>query len=199
MRRSWLLLLPLLLQTPARAQAPFPAGRYRLDPQHARISWSVSHLGFSLYRGLIPSVHGTLAIDPRHPEAAVLDADIAMGGIATLDPALDSRLRGPQFLRTALYPTASYHAAGLRMTGAGTARVDGELSLCGVALRVPMNVRFQRAGHDPVNGSLTLGFEGTSVLRRSLFGVAAYAPFIGDDVALEVEAEFVPDSGGDAH
>ena len=197
MRRSWLWLLsvPLLFPVSGRAGVPFPAGRYRLDPQHARISWSVSHLGFSTYRGLIPSVHGTLSIDPRHPEAAQLDARIAMSGIATLDPALDARLRSSQFFDVARYPTASYHAAGLRMTGPATARLDGALSLCGVTLPVPMNVRFERAGPDPVNGKPTLGFEGTAVLRRSLFGVAAYVPLVGDDVGLELEAEFVPDSG----
>ena len=176
----------------ARAAAPFPAGLYQLDPLHSRIAWSVSHLGFSIFRGLIPSVQGSLRIDPVHPEASRLNAYVAMAGITTLDAALDARLRGGQFFATGRYPTAAYHADGLTMTGPRTARLDGTLTLVGVSHRVAMNVRFERAARDPVNGKLTLGFEGTATLRRSRYGIVAFTPLVGDDVTLNLEAEFVP-------
>ena len=194
-----LLLLPLvsapllLWSRPIAARSPFAAGRYRLDPEHARITWSVDHLGFSIYRGLIPQVQGRLLIDPAHPQAARLEAIVPMGKLTSLDEALDRRLRSAQFFDVARYPTASYRAAGLVMTGSDTAQLRGDLTLCGVSHPVTMNVRFQRAGPDPVDGVLTLGFEGTAIVRRSLFGVAAYAPLVGDDVELQLEAEFVPD------
>ena len=191
-------LLALLVSSDSSAQAPgrepFPAGRYRLDPHHARIAWSVDHLGFSTYRGLIPSVTGTLAIDPAHPEAARLDAVVQMAGITSLDDALDKRLRGPQFFDTARYPTATYHADGLGMTGPHTALLHGTITLCGITHPLDMNVRFERAGSDPVDGRLTLGFNGAAILRRSSFGVVAYTPLIGDDVELDLEAEFKPDA-----
>ena len=190
-----LLLLPALyaLNGPAAARPPFPAGRYRLDPQHARITWSVDHLGFSIYRGLIPQVQGSLLIDPALPQAARLEATMAMAKLTSLDEALDRRLRSAQFFDVARYPTAGYRALGLVMTGPDTAQLRGDLTLCGVSHPVTMNVRFQRAGPDPVDGVLTLGFEGTAIVRRSLFGIGAYAPLVGDDVALQLEAEFVPD------
>jgi polyisoprenoid-binding protein YceI len=194
MRRLAILLLLALAPARAGAEAPFPAGRYRLDPQHSRIAWSVDHLGFSTYHGLIPAVGGILVIDPAHPEAARLDVAVPMGRISTLDEALDQRLRGPQFFDTGRYPTAMYHAAGLIMTGPRTARLQGDLTLCGISHPLAMNVRFERAGIDPVNGRVTLGFEGAATLRRSLFGIVAYTPLVGDDVGLDLEAEFTPDS-----
>ncbi|WP_428394473.1 YceI family protein [Lichenicoccus sp.] len=175
----------------ARAAEPFPAGLYKLDPLHSRIAWSVSHLGFSIYRGLIPSVQGSLRIDPADPAASRLNAYVAMAGLSSLDPALDTRLRGPQFFATGRYPVAAYHADGLTMTGPHTARLDGTLTLVGVTHRLAMNVRFERAGRDPVTGKLTLGFEGTATLQRSRYGIVAYTPLVGNDVALELEAEFV--------
>jgi polyisoprenoid-binding protein YceI len=201
MQRCVMLLLPVLLAlgVQAWAQEPFPAGRYRLDPQHARIAWSVDHLGFSTYRGLIPGVGGTLQIDPAHPDAARLDVEVPMSRISTLDDALDRRLRGPQFFNTGRYPAASYHADGLVMTGARSATMQGSLTLCGVTHPVRMNVRFERAGADPVDGRLTLGFAGTATVRRSLFGVVAYTPLVGDDVGLDLEAEFIPDSAPPSH
>jgi len=187
-------LLLAVLAAQARAETPFSAGRYRLDPEHGRIDWSVDHLGFSSYHGLIPFITGTLWIDPAHPEKARLDVVLPMNRISTLDDALDQRLRGPQFFNTARFPTATYHATGLTMTGPRTGLLQGNLTLCGVTHPLEMNVRFERAGTDPVNGLLTLGFEGTATLRRSLFGVGAYVPLVGDDVSLTLEAEFTPDS-----
>ena len=155
----------------------------------------MDHLGFSIYVGLIPQVHGSLLIDPANPQAARLEATVQMAKLTALDEALDRRLRGPQFFDVTRYPTATYRAVGLSMTGPQAAQLHGDLTLCGVTHPVTMNVRFQRAGTDPVDGALRLGFEGTAIVRRSLFGVVAYTPLVGDDVALQLEAEFTPDRG----
>lgn len=183
----------------ASGTAPLPAGLYRLDPHHSRIAWAVNHLGFSTYRGLIPSAGGTLRLDPAHPEAAQLDVTVEMKGITSLDGELDRRLRGPQFFDTRRYPMASYHAEGLTMTGPGTATLLGRMTLCGVTHPMTMKVRFERAGRDPVDGRMTLGFDGTATLRRSAFGIVAYTPLVGDDAALDLEAEFTPDESGPTH
>ena len=192
LRLAFLFLLPALASAPTVAAEPFAAGRYRLDPLHSRIGWAVDHLGFSTFRGLIPHVAGTLAIDPGHPEAMRFDAEAPMDEIASLDPALDSRLRGSQFFAVARYPNATYHARHLVMTGPRTARVDGSLTVCGVTHPVAMNVRFERAGIDPATGKPTLGFDGTMIVRRSMFGIVAYTPLVGDDVTLDLEAELIP-------
>ncbi len=197
------LLAALFWAVQAGAQAavgvPFAAGAYQLDPQHSRIAWSVDHLGFSTYRGLIPSARGQLRIDPAHPEAARLDVVVDMARITSLEQSLDQRLHGSQFFDVARYPTAAYHAVGLTMTGTRTAVLHGSLTLCGVTHPVAMNVRFERAGSDPVDGRMTLGFDGTAIVRRSMFGVVAYVPLVGDDATLDLEAEFVPDGGSVAH
>ena len=189
------LLAGLLASGAAAGAVPFSAGLYRLDPQHSRVAWSVDHLGFSTFRGMIPSVEGSLQIDPTHPEAARLDVIVPMTRITSLNDALDKRLHSAQFFDTTRYPTASYHAAGLTMTGPQTAVLHGSLTLCGVTHPVVMNVRFEHAGSDPVDGRMTLGFDGTAIVRRSLFGVVAYVPLVGNDAALDLEAEFVPDAG----
>nr|WP_321986814.1 YceI family protein [uncultured Lichenicoccus sp.] len=183
-----------LLAVPARAVDPsaVPAGIYTLDPQHTRIAWSVSHLGYSTYTGLIPQVQGTLRLDPSHPEATSLDAEIPMARITSLDPALDLRLHGAQFFATDRHPTAVYHALGLVVTAPGRGHLDGMLTLCGVTHPVAMNIVFGGAGIDPVDGRLTVGFAGSAIVRRSAFGVVAYVPVVGDDVTLTLEAEVKP-------
>ncbi len=179
---------------PAHGMDPsaVPPGTYVLDPQHTRVTWSVSHLGYSTYSGLIPQVHGRVRLDPSHPGATRLDASIPMAGMTSLDPALDLRLHGGQFFAVDRYPDASYHAQGLVTTAPGQGRLDGLLTLCGVTHPVAMNVVFGAAGIDPVDGRLTVGFAGSAIVRRSSFGVVAYVPVVGDDVTLTLEAEIKP-------
>ncbi|WP_428374432.1 YceI family protein [Lichenicoccus sp.] len=193
-RLAGLLAVAALCARPAYGMDPsaVPPGSYVLDPQHTRIAWSVSHLGYSTYTGLIPFVHGTLLLDPSHPGATRLDAEIPMAGITSLDPALDARLHGGQFFAVDRYPSASYQAQGLVITAPGHARLDGLLTLCGVTHPVTMNVVFGGAGIDPVDGRLTVGFEASAIVRRSAFGVVAYVPVVGDDVTLILEAEVKP-------
>ena len=172
--------------------AALPSGTYLFDPGHTRVTWSVSHLGYSTYTGLVPQVSGSLRIDPTHPEAARLDAQVPMTLITSLDPSLDRRLHGGQFFAVERYPTARYEASSLIMTGPGRARLDGMLTLCGVTHPVAMNVVFGGAGTDPVDGRLTVGFSGAAIVRRSSFGVVAYVPLVGDEVSLTLEAELKP-------
>ena len=61
---------------------------------------------------------------------------------------------------------------------------------------VTLDVTFNGAGTDIVTGAYTLGFAATGSLLRSTFGLGAYAPAIGDEVLLEIHAEFLRTSPG---
>jgi polyisoprenoid-binding protein YceI len=46
-------------------------------------------------------------------------------------------------------------------------------------------------GSNLLTGAYTLGFAASGSLLRSTFGLGAYAPAIGDEVLLEIHAEFL--------
>jgi polyisoprenoid-binding protein YceI len=48
---------------------------------------------------------------------------------------------------------------------------------------------FNLAGVNPVDRTYSLGFAGKAKIKRTDFGVSAYAPALGDEVTLELEAE----------
>lgn len=166
------------------------AGAYRLDPDHGKITWSLSHLGFSTYYGQITDVAGQATLDPRDPARIRLTVTIGTASVTGANPRLDAHLRAADFFDTAKFPTATFTATSVEPTGPTTARVGGDLTLRGVTRAVAFDATFNQAGIHPVDRTYTVGFDGRTVLRRSEFGMNAYLPLLGDEVVVRLEGEF---------
>jgi polyisoprenoid-binding protein YceI len=189
------LALVLSVAAPASAQivtnpAQVQAGGYALDSAHGKITWSVSHLGFSTYIGQFATVNATLKLDPKNLGATVLEATIDTNSLGTLNAELDKHLKSPQFLDTAKFPTATFKATKVTQTGDKTADIAGDLTLHGVTKPVVVQATFNQAGPNPLDKKYQLGFAGSAKIKRSEFGITAYVPAVGDEVTLVIEAEF---------
>jgi polyisoprenoid-binding protein YceI len=62
--------------------------------------------------------------------------------------------------------------------------------LHGVTRPVLLKVAFNGAAQVPVESAYVVGFDGTTVLKRSDFGVSGYLGYISDEVPVQVEGEF---------
>jgi polyisoprenoid-binding protein YceI len=185
------------LATPAVAASDFTtnpaavkAGTYSLDPSHGKITWSLSHLGFSTYTGQFSDVTGTLVLDPKAIAKTTLNVSVDISSIGTLNPVLDTELKSDKFFNAAKFPTATFVSTKVIRTGKTTADVDGELTLLGVTKPQVLKVTFNLGGTNPIVKVYELGFEGHAVLKRSEFGLSAYVPYVGDTVSLDLEGEF---------
>ena len=165
-------------------------GAYVLDPNHGKITWSVSHLGYSTYYGQFTGVTGKLDLDPKAPEKSRLSVAVPLGGVITGAPRLEQHLATPDFFDTQKFPGATFTATGVEPTSPTTARITGDLTLRGVTKPVAIDATFNQAGVSPVDKRYTVGFDGRAVVKRSEFGVSAFLPALGDDVTLRIEGEF---------
>ncbi|ODT84756.1 YceI family protein [Phenylobacterium sp. SCN 70-31] len=180
---------PALAQTtqnPAEARA----GAYTLDSEHSKVTWSVTHLGFSTYIGQFHGVTGTLKIDPARLDATELKVTIDTNLVGTFSPGLDKHLKAPDFLDTAKFPTATFTSTGVKRTGERTADVTGDLTLHGVTRPVTFQATFNQAGVNMVDKQYSLGFDGKATIKRSDFGITTYVPAVSDEVTLKLAAEF---------
>ncbi len=175
--------------------AALPEGAYRLDPDHATILFKIDHLGFSKLVGRFDRFDATLDFDPEAPEAATLVVTIDPASINLGVPAFDQDLPGPSWLDVARYPEARFESQGIAITGEDTGTVTGDLTLHGVTAPVTLDVTFNGGGSSLLTGAYTLGFSARGSLLRSTFGLGAYAPAIGDEVILEIHAEFLQTGG----
>lgn len=185
----------VLLSPAAQAQttqvpAAVKAGAYKLDPDHSKVTWSVTHLGFSTYVGQFAGATGTLKIDPANLAATELLVTIDANQVGTLSAALDKHLKSPDFLDTTKFPTATFKATRVVRTGDRTADITGDLTLHGVTKPVVLNTTFNQAGVNFVDKTYSLGFDAKGVIKRSEFGITGYVPAISDEVTLHVAAEF---------
>lgn len=196
------LALPVFAATPASTgpastapaftsdPAAVKQGVYQLDPAHGKITWSVSHLGFSTYIGQFSNVTATLTLNPADVAQSKLTASVDINSIGTLNPALDKVLKGDGFFDAAKYPTATFISTRILRTGRNTANVDGNLTLHGVTRPIILKITFNQAGVLPVVNIYDAGFEGTATVKRSDFGMGAYTNFISDEIPLQLEGEF---------
>ncbi|MDZ4370333.1 MAG: YceI family protein [Phenylobacterium sp.] len=175
-----------ITQNPAEVRA----GAYTLDSEHSKVTWSVSHLGFSTYIGQFHGVAGTLTIDPARLDATELKVTIDTNRVGTFSAGLDKHLKTPDFLDTAKFPTATFRSTRVARTGERTADITGDLTLHGVTRPVTVKATFNQAGVNMVDKQYSLGFDGKAVIKRSEFGITTYVPAVSDEVTLTLAAEF---------
>ncbi len=189
--------LALALTGPALAQGPAspdPAavkpGAYSIEPNHTRVMFSVSHMGFTTWYGEFPGASGQLTLDPAHPAASRLDVTVPIAAVTTTNAKLDGELRSPDWLDATRFPTAVFHSTRITPTGPGEADVAGDLTLHGVTRPVMLHAHFNGGGVNPLDHAYTTGFEVSGVIKRSDFGVTKYVPLVGDDTRLIISAAF---------
>lgn len=187
--------LRVVTHHPTTDLSGMPAGRYTLDPHHASLHFKVMHLGYAHYVGRFDRFSAEIDLVPEAPTRSTVSAEIETASIDTNNATLEEMLRAPSMFDSAAHPLARFVSRELVMTGEGRGVLRGELTVKGRTGPVELAVTLNGAAPNPVTGAPTLGFSATGTLPRSAFGLGAWIPAVGDDVRLEIEAEFTADAG----
>jgi polyisoprenoid-binding protein YceI len=183
--------VPALAQTaPSRSPADVQAGAYKVEPNHTRMLFAVSHMGFSTWYGDFTHASGSLTLDAAHPENSAVEVSAPVASLTTTNSVLDGELKSADWFDAARYPTITFKSQHVAVTAPGEADVAGELTLHGVTRPVTLHARFNAAGVNPLTKAYTVGFQVSGKIKRSEFGVTKYVPLIGDDVDLIISAAF---------
>lgn len=191
-----------IAQTPpakpgARDVSRVTGGTYTVDPGHTLITWTVDHLGFSSYSGIFGDATGTLVLDPKKLANAKVDITIPVSKVTTASSGLTSHLLragkdgGKADFFGAAPADARFVSTAVVATGE-TAKVTGNLTLNGVTKPVTLDAKFYGAGKAPamMGGKETVGFTGTTTIKRSDFGVGYGIPMVSDAVKLDITVGF---------
>lgn len=167
------------------------AGRYMVEASHTRIQFSVSHGGFTNWFGDLTGATGSLVLDPKNPTVSKLEIALPVASVTTTNAKLDEELRSPQWMDATAHPTVRFVSTRIVRNGPRAATVTGDLTFHGVTKPVTLRAVFNGAGTDPIAKAYTVGFDGTTTIRRSEFGMKTYVPLIGDAVEIRISAAFV--------
>jgi polyisoprenoid-binding protein YceI len=178
-------------EAPIKVLNQVPSGDYRLDPEHGRVIWSLSHHGYSKLAAMLPRNEGSLHLDTKNIANSKLDVTLHMDQVLTGEGPehFDKLLKSESIFDTAKYPTAQFKSTRVEQVAPNKLKIRGDLTFHGVTKPLVIDGIFNQAGEVP--GSYIVGFDGTATLKRSEYGVSFLLPSVGDEVQLTIEAEFM--------
>jgi polyisoprenoid-binding protein YceI len=102
---------------------------------------------------------------------------------------LDTHLQSADFFDVAKYPTASFKSTMVHVASDKELHVMGDLTIHGVSKPVTLNVKVNKIADHPMKKIPSAGFDATTLIKRSDFGVGAYAPAVSDEVKISITME----------
>ena len=169
--------------------AAAPGGHYELDPAHASVTARVLHMGLSRYTLRFDKLAASYDYDPAQPEATRVTATIEARSLDTGDKA-DSARFSDLFLDADAHPIIRFVSTGMTRSDPDHGKLDGLLTLAGVTRPISLDVTYNGTEAEIVGGR-RMGFSARATIRRSDFGAAPLRAFVGNEVDLDLELEFV--------
>ena len=163
---------------------------YGVDSSHTFPRFSYSHFGYSTQLSSFKNTSGKVVFDAEAKTGSV-DITIDMKSVNTGFDDFNGHIQGEDFLDTAKFPTATFKSTKVVFEGDKPKAIEGNLTIKGVTKPVTLTVTsFQSMPH-PMMKKPALGANAFTVIKRSEFNAGKYAPYVGDEVRIDVAIEAV--------
>ena len=161
-----------------------------LDEAHSFPRFSYSHFGFSTQLSRFDKTTGTVVFDAAAKSGAV-DIVINTKTVNTGFPTFNEHIQGEDFLDTAKYPTATFKSTKVVFEGDKPVSVEGNLTIKGVTRPATLTVTSFQAMPHPMLKKDAIGANAYTVIKRSEFNAGKYAPYVGDEVRIDIAVEAI--------
>lgn len=165
------------------------ANQYVIDSSHTYPNFSINHLGFSVMHGRFNETSGSLVYDPEAGTGSV-EVVISAASIDTGHEKRDAHLRNSDFFHVESHPEITFSSTNASFEG-DSGSVEGELTILGVTKPVTLAVDSIICKAHPMNQKRVCGFNATTTIKRSEFGMEYGVPVIGDEVTLRLQVEAI--------
>ena len=160
---------------------------YVLDSNHSYPRFSYSHFGYSTQLSRFDKTTGKVVFD-KEARTGSVDVVIDMKSVNT-GSSLNEHIQGEDFFDTARYPTATFKSTRVVFQGDKPASIEGNLTIKGVSKPVTLTVTSFQAMPHPMMKKDAIGANAYTVVKRSEFNAGKYAPYVGDDVRIDIAIE----------
>jgi polyisoprenoid-binding protein YceI len=175
----------------ATVTAPsFAAEKYRIDPEHVTVNFTIQHMKWAKYQGTIRTITGDIVFDRENVTASSVRVVMPTDGVDTLNLARDAEARSFGFLNVVRSANITYESTGIEKTGDKTGRIMGNLTMAGVTRPVTLDAVFDGEGVSSWDGKMRVGFSATGRLDTGDFGMSGFADLnIGPKLDFTIEVE----------
>jgi len=165
------------------------AEKYMLDASHSQIVFSYDHLGFSTTWGMFSGFEGEIMFDQANPAASSVSVSMPVKSMLTGWEGRFQHFMSKDFFDAADDEMVSFASTGIELTGESTAKITGDLTLNGVTKPVVLDAVLNKTGDHPMANKPWAGFSATTSVLRSDFGLGMFAPYVSDEVAIQISIE----------
>jgi polyisoprenoid-binding protein YceI len=174
--------------TGALASAVAAPVTYGVDGTHTFPRFSYSHFGYSTQLSSFSKTTGKVVFDAEAKKGSV-DIVIDMKSVNTGFADFNEHIQGEDFLDTAKFPQATFKSTKVVFEGDKPQSIEGQLTIKGVTKPVTLTVTSFQAMPHPMMKKPALGANAFTVIKRSEFNAGKYAPYVGDDVRIDIAIE----------
>ncbi len=170
---------------------PVTSGTYSLDKGHGYITMTYDHQGYSKPYIRFVGFDAELNLNVESPLESSVTVDIDPATIDTGVPAFDDHLKSADIFDVATHSEISFVSTKLEMTGDKTGKMTGDLTMKGITKPVTLDVVLNKADFYKRGNTNKIGFSAKASLMRSEWDLGFAVPFVGDQVDLIIETEFL--------
>lgn len=168
------------------------AEKFTLDASHSQIVFNYNHLGASTTYGMFSGFEGEIMFDQDNPANSSVSVSMPVKSMFTGWEARDGHFMSGDFFGAADGDLVTFTSTAIEVTGDGTAKITGDLSMNDITKSVVLDAKLNLVGEypfGPKQGTAWAGFDATTTLKRSDFGLGAFAPAVSDEVEIAISIE----------
>ncbi len=163
--------------------------KYNLDASHSQIVFSYNHLGFSTGYAMFSGFEGEIMFDADAPASSTVSVSMPVKSMLTGWEARFQHIMSADFFDATDDSMVSFTSTGIEVTGETTALITGDLNVNGTSKSIVLDAVLNQSGDHPMAGKPWVGFNATTTLLRSDFGVGKFAPYVGDELTVMISIE----------
>jgi polyisoprenoid-binding protein YceI len=168
------------------------AQTWKLDKNHAKLGFSITHLMISDVEGAFKTFDVTLTSSKEDFSDAVITLTADVNSINTDNDKRDAHLKSPDFFDATKFPGLTFTSKSLTHINGKNYKLIGDLTMHGITKTVTLDVVYNGTITNPNSKKLVSGWKISGTIKRTDFGVGGAMPgTLGDEVTLIANAEFV--------
>ena len=103
----------------------------------------------------------------------------------------NGHIQGEDFLDTAKFPKATFKSTKVNFQDGKPFSIESQLTIKGITKAVTLTVTSFQAMAHPMLKKDAMGANAFTVIKRSEFNAGKYAPYVGDEVRIDIAIEAI--------
>ncbi len=162
---------------------------YTLDASHSQVMFTYEHLGYSTTYNMFSGWEGQIMFDRENPANSSVEVSIPLSSLYTGWEARFEHFMKDEFFGAQDGDMLSFKSTAIEVTGDDEAIITGDLTINGITKSVQLEAELNMDGQHPMANKPWIGFDAETTIKRSDFGVGAYAPNVSDELDVEISIE----------